>query len=102
MMVGLFGAGKTTTIAKLAKYYSKRNYKVATVGLDVHRPAAPEQLQQLSKQINIPCFINKEEKDPIKIYKQFNKIGIRGLWKNIKNIKKSIILIINLLKKLLG
>ncbi|MBU2639707.1 MAG: signal recognition particle receptor subunit alpha [Nanoarchaeota archaeon] len=73
MMVGLFGNGKTTLAQKLAKYYSKRNYKVATLGLDVHRPSAPEQLQQLSKQINIPCFINPEEKDPIKIYKQFEK-----------------------------
>jgi len=32
MMVGLFGAGKTTTIGKLARYYSKRGFKVAVVG----------------------------------------------------------------------
>jgi signal recognition particle subunit SRP54 len=73
MMVGLFGAGKTTHISKLAKYYQKRNYKVATLGLDVHRPAAPEQLKQLSEQIKVPCFINPEEKDPVKIYNQFEK-----------------------------
>ncbi len=71
MMVGLFGSGKTTTIGKLAKYFQKRGHKVATIGLDVHRPAAPEQLEQISKQINVPCFIIKEEKDPIKVYKQF-------------------------------
>lgn len=73
MMVGLFGSGKTTHISKLAKYYSKRNHKVAALGLDVHRPAAPDQLKQLCDKINIPCFINKEEKDPIKIYKQFEQ-----------------------------
>jgi signal recognition particle subunit SRP54 len=73
MMVGLFGSGKTTHISKLAKYYSKRNYKVAALGLDVHRPAAPEQLKQLCDNLNIQCFINKEEKDPVKIYKQFEK-----------------------------
>ena len=73
MMVGLFGSGKTTTIAKLAKYYQKRNYKVATLGLDVHRPAAPEQLKQLSEKVKVPYFINSEEKDPIKVYRQFEK-----------------------------
>ena len=45
-MVGLFGNGKTTTSGKLAKYYSKRGHKVVLVGLDVHRPAAKEQLMQ--------------------------------------------------------
>ena len=73
MMVGLFGSGKTTHISKLAKYYQKRNFKVATIGLDVHRPAAPEQLKQLSEKLNVPCFVNKEEHDPIKIYKEFEK-----------------------------
>ncbi len=73
MMVGLFGSGKTTTIGKLAKYFQKRGLKVASMGLDVHRPAAPEQLQQISKQINMPCFVEKSEKDPIKIYKKYEK-----------------------------
>ena len=35
----------TTTIGKLAKYYSKRGYKIGAVGLDVYRPAAPDQLK---------------------------------------------------------
>ena len=71
MMVGLYGSGKTTTIGKLAKYYSKRNYKVATLGLDVHRPAAPEQLEQLSEQVKVKCFTEKKEKNPLKVYKKF-------------------------------
>ena len=73
MMVGLYGSGKTTTIGKLAKYYSKRNYKVATIGLDVHRPAAPEQLEQLSNQVKVKYFIDKKEKNPLKIYREFEK-----------------------------
>jgi len=73
MMIGLFGSGKTTTIGKLAKYFVKKGNKVAAVGLDVHRSAAPEQLAQISRQVNIPCFIEKGEKDPVKIYKKYEK-----------------------------
>ena len=73
MMVGLFGSGKTTSIAKIAKYYSKRGYKVAALGLDVHRPAAPDQLEQVSKQVNTDCFTDKKEKNALKIYKKFEK-----------------------------
>ena len=73
MMVGLFGAGKTTTIGKLAKFYSKRGFKVATLGLDVHRPAAPDQLDQVSSGVKAACFIDKKEKDPVKIYKKYEK-----------------------------
>ncbi len=73
MMVGLYGVGKSTTISKIAKYYSKRGMKVATIGLDVHRPAAPQQLQQLSEKIHVPCFIDLKEKNPLKIYKKFEK-----------------------------
>ncbi|MBT4174419.1 signal recognition particle protein [archaeon] len=73
MMVGLFGSGKTTSISKLAKYYSNRGYKVGAVGLDVHRAAAPEQLKQLCEKIDIDCFIDKKEKDALKIYKKFEK-----------------------------
>ena len=61
----------TTSIGKLSKYYSKRGYKVATLGLDVHRPAAPDQLKQLCDSIKIDCFIDKKEKDPLKIWKTY-------------------------------
>ena len=73
MMVGLYGVGKSTTIGKLAKFYQKRGYKIVTIGLDVHRPAAPEQLRQVSERVGVPCFIKKEEKDPLMIYKEFEK-----------------------------
>ena len=73
MMVGLFGSGKTTAISKLGRYYSNRGMKVAAIGLDVHRPAAPLQLKQLCEKINIPCFINENEKNALTIYKEFEK-----------------------------
>ena len=74
MMIGLFGSGKTTQIGKLLKFYQKRGFNVGAIGLDVHRPAAPEQLEQICKRIEAKCFIMKGEKDPLKIYKAFEKI----------------------------
>jgi len=73
MLLGLFGSGKTTTSAKLAKYYSKRGYKVGILGLDVWRAAALKQLKQLGEKININVYGNEKEKNPIKIYKEFEK-----------------------------
>lgn len=72
MMVGVYGTGKTTTIGKLANYYKKRGHKIATLGLDVHRPAAFDQLEQISKSVKVDCFIERKEKDPLKIYKKFD------------------------------
>jgi signal recognition particle subunit SRP54 len=71
MLVGLFGSGKTTHIGKIAKYYSTRGFKVCTVGLDVYRPAAPEQLKQLCDKIKVSCFVKPGEKDPLVIYKEY-------------------------------
>jgi len=71
MLVGLFGSGKTTTCGKLAKYFTKRGKKVAVVGMDVYRPAAMEQLEQVAKQAKVPVYLIKGEKDPVKIYKKF-------------------------------
>jgi signal recognition particle subunit SRP54 len=71
MLLGLYGAGKTTTIAKLGNYYAKRGKKVALIGLDVHRPAAKEQLQQLGKKNNLNVFVDMQESDAIKTWKNF-------------------------------
>src|SRR4030042_202001 len=73
MFLGLYGAGKTTTMAKLGNWYSKRGKRVIMVGLDVHRPAAKEQLEQLGKKNNIPYFVDFEEKDAVKTWKKFEK-----------------------------
>lgn len=80
MLVGLFGNGKTTSMGKLGKYYAKRGYKVALLGLDIHRPAAMDQLEQVAKVGGLKYFIDREEKDVIKIYDkykdQFSKFDI--------------------------
>ena len=73
MLVGLFGSGKTTTSGKLAKYYAKRGKRVAMISTDTWRPAAAEQLAQLGKQIGVPVYIGKGEKDPVKIYRTHEK-----------------------------
>ena len=73
MFLGLYGAGKTTTIAKLGHYYAKRGRKVALLGLDTQRPAAMDQLEQMAKKAKLPVFIDKKEKDPIKIIKQYEQ-----------------------------
>ncbi len=73
MLLGLYGAGKTTTAGKLGLYYSKRGKKVALLGLDVHRPAASDQLEQIAKQNKLAVFIDKNEKDALKIYKKYQK-----------------------------
>lgn len=73
MLVGLFGSGKTTTAGKLAKYLMKRGMKVALVGLDVHRPAAMDQIEQVAKQVNVLYFIDRKQKDPVKIYEGFEE-----------------------------
>ena len=70
MFLGLYGAGKTTTISKLGFYYAKRGRKVALLGLDTQRPAAMDQLEQMAEKAKLPAFINKTEKDPIKIIKE--------------------------------
>ncbi len=73
MLVGLFGNGKTTTAGKIAKYFQKRGKRVAVMQTDTWRPAAYEQLEQLALQINIPFLGIKNEKNPVKIYKKFEK-----------------------------
>ena len=63
----------TTSIGKLAKYYASRGYKVAALGLDVHRPAASEQLKQVCDAVKIQSFIDKDEKVALKIYRKYEK-----------------------------
>jgi len=73
MLLGLYGAGKTTTIAKLGNYFAKRGNKVALIGLDVHRPAAKEQLKQLAEKSKLNYFIDEKENNAIKTWKKFEK-----------------------------
>ena len=73
MLVGLFGAGKTTTAGKLAKFYKKRGKKIALVQTDTWRPAAYAQLKQLSEALKVDFYGDPKETNPAKIYKSFEK-----------------------------
>jgi signal recognition particle subunit SRP54 len=66
MMVGLQGAGKTTTCAKLARMLEKQGKKPMLVAADMQRPAAVEQLKVLGQQIKIPVF-NVAGESPVAI-----------------------------------
>ena len=70
MLYGLQGAGKTTTAVKLANILKKDGKKPMVVSVDVHRPAAAEQLKVLADSAGIECYINTEEKDAVKIAKE--------------------------------
>src|SRR5512136_912578 len=63
LMAGLQGSGKTTTTAKLARYFQRKGLKTAVICADTFRPGAYEQLSMLCSQINIPCFGNPLGKD---------------------------------------
>jgi signal recognition particle subunit SRP54 len=56
MLVGLQGAGKTTTAGKLAKFLNKNNRKIVLASTDIYRPAAIEQLRLLSRKIPESAF----------------------------------------------
>lgn len=69
MLVGLQGAGKTTTAGKLALMLKNKGRKPLLAACDVYRPAAIKQLQVLGEQIDIPVFRMDEKVDPVRIAK---------------------------------
>ncbi|MER2088107.1 signal recognition particle protein [Sporosarcina sp. JAI121] len=71
MMVGLQGAGKTTTTGKLASVLRKRhNKKPLLVAADVYRPAAIQQLETLGKQLTMPVFALGTDISPVEIVRK--------------------------------
>jgi signal recognition particle subunit SRP54 len=70
MMVGLQGAGKTTTSGKLAKMLLKQNHRPLLAAGDIYRPAAITQLQVLGEQIKVPVFSLGDKISPVEIAKQ--------------------------------
>ena len=68
MMAGLQGAGKTTSVGKLAKYLKEREKKkVLVVSADVYRPAAIKQLETLAEDIGVEFFPSSVEQKPVDI-----------------------------------
>ena len=79
MMVGLQGAGKTTTSAKLAALLRKQKSKrPLLVACDVYRPAAIKQLQVVGAQLDIPVFSVEGEQNPVEIAKKAMDNAIRN------------------------
>ncbi|HSI66945.1 MAG TPA: signal recognition particle protein [Planococcus sp. (in: firmicutes)] len=71
MMVGLQGAGKTTTSGKLAGVLRKKhNRKPLLVAADVYRPAAVQQLETIGKQLSLPVFSKGTDISPVEIARQ--------------------------------
>ena len=68
LMAGLQGAGKTTTVAKLARYLKEREKKkVAVVSADVYRPAAIEQLETLAREVDAVFIPSSTDEKPLDI-----------------------------------
>ena len=68
LMAGLQGAGKTTTVGKLAKYLrEQKKKKVLTVSADVYRPAAIGQLQTVTGQVGADFFPSTPDQKPVDI-----------------------------------
>lgn len=67
LLCGLHGSGKTTSSGKLARYLVKLGKCPLLVAADVYRPAAMDQLDIIGKQINVPVWVEKGEKDVLKI-----------------------------------
>lgn len=67
MMVGLQGAGKTTSAGKLGLMFKKQGKHPLMVAADIYRPAAIKQLQILGNQIDIPVFAKEDCKDAVRI-----------------------------------
>ena len=70
MLVGLHGAGKTTSAGKLARLIQKQGRQPLLVGADVYRPAAMDQLETLGKQLDLPTFVMRGEKDVSRIARE--------------------------------
>ncbi len=108
LTVGIQGSGKTTSIAKLARYFQKRGYKVGLVCSDTWRPGAYHQLKQLVEPFGVEVFGDPSEKDAVKLAREgvehFKEKGVdviivdsagrhkeeKGLIEEMKQISSSI------------
>ena len=69
MMVGLQGAGKTTTSGKLGGYFKKQGKRPLLIAGDIYRPAAIKQLQVVGEKLDIPVFNMGDKESPVNIAK---------------------------------
>ena len=78
MMIGLQGAGKTTTTGKLAKKLINDGKKPLLVAADIYRPAAVEQLKVLGARLDTPVFHLPETTPPRSVHKRYAKQSVTG------------------------
>lgn len=82
MMVGLQGAGKTTTSAKLAGFLKKKGKKPILVAGDVYRPAAIKQLQVVGEKLDVEVFTMGDQVSPVDI----SKAALEYAKKNLNDV----------------
>ena len=70
LFLGLQGSGKTTTIGKLCRYLQKKGFNPAVVCTDTWRPAAYEQLRQLTEEMDVPLYGDPNNKDALDLAKK--------------------------------
>lgn len=67
LMAGLQGAGKTTTVGKLARFLKERKKSVLVASADIYRPAAIKQLETLAADLDVAFFPSRADQDPVDI-----------------------------------
>jgi signal recognition particle subunit SRP54 len=78
MLVGLHGCGKTTTAAKLARYFQERKKRPYLIPADVYRPAAIEQLQQLGEELGVDFYRPDASETPLDICLKGRDFALKG------------------------
>src|SRR4030043_130466 len=78
MLVGLHGCGKTTTAAKLARYFQEKKKRPFLVPADVYRPAAIEQLQKLGEELRVDFYRPEASQTPLEICGKGREIALKG------------------------
>ncbi|MFA0848094.1 MAG: signal recognition particle protein Srp54 [Methanobacterium formicicum] len=84
LFVGLQGSGKTTSIGKMARYLQKKGFNPAIICTDTWRPAAYEQLRQLTESLNLPLYGDPDNKDALDLAR-----------KGLKEFKKQDLIIVD-------
>lgn len=70
LMAGLQGSGKTTTTAKLARFFKRKGMRVAVICADTFRPGAFTQVKTLCDKVHVPCYGDPSEHDARKIVRE--------------------------------
>jgi signal recognition particle subunit SRP54 len=67
VMLGVQGSGKTTTVSKLARFYTKKGFRVGVVAADTFRPGAVTQLKTLAERVGVDVYSDEKQKDSARV-----------------------------------